>query len=252
MQLELRPRLGDTLRMRLDQVTEVSGSRKGGSATMKAVVTTLTMFSRAIVESSAPASALILAVTDSVEVTSTDEHARALAATTQRQMRGRQMRLRLAPDGTVSVAPQTGDIPKEVTDLVSVMPASFPKDPVAVGEIWFREMPIASGASLGMPVGGVVRAVFRLDSVSRAGELAYVSMRGALEQQPALLQGAAASSLAGSVTGTIVVNRRRGWLSESRFLVEMRTTVAGRSVAPTAPMQFQMKITQHMTVFDKR
>ena len=252
LQLELRPKVGDTLRMRLDQVTEVSGSRKGGrtATAMKTVVTTLTMFSRAIVESSAPGSALILAVTDSVDVSSTDERARSLGEATERQLRGRQMRLQLAPDGTVSVAPQTTAVPKEVNDLVSVMPASFPKDPVAVGESWDREMPIASAASLGMPIGGVVRASFRLDSTARGGDLAFISMRGTFEQQPA--QAASQSSLSGTVSGSMVVNRRRGWLSETTFLVEMRTTVVARGVAPAAPMQFRMKITQHMRVVDKR
>jgi hypothetical protein len=228
----------------------MSGARKG--AMWRQVVTTMRMFSRAIVENSMPAAAIILAVTDSVDVTSTDEHAQTLAANTEKQLRGRRMRLRLAPDGTVSVADRPNDVPKEVNDLISVMPASFPRDPVAVGETWAREMPIASGASFGMPVGGVVRATFRLDSLSRNGDLAYVSMRGTLDQQPAIT--AAESSLSGSVNGNMVVNRRRGWLSESRFLVEMRTTVAAlpRSAAPLAPMQFRMKITQHMRVFDKR
>src|SRR5687767_3576461 len=100
--LELRPRFGDTVRMRFDQTTEMSGTRKGVAT--KAVVTTLRMFSRAIVESSSPASALILAITDSVDVSTTDERARPLASETQRQLAGRQMRLRLSPDGTVGVA----------------------------------------------------------------------------------------------------------------------------------------------------
>jgi len=247
-QLELRPKMNDTLRMRLDQVTEMSGARKGTVG--KPLVTTMRMFSRAIVEQSTPAATMILAITDSVDVESPDQRGRASAANTEKQLRGRQMRLRLAPDGTVSIADQGSGVPKEVNDLVSVMPASFPRDPVAIGETWSREMPIASGASFGLPVGGVVRATFRLDSVSRAGDLAYVSMRGTLEQQPAIM--AAESSLSGSVNGNMVVNRRRGWLSESRFLVEMRTTMAARGAAPLAPMEFRMKITQHMKVFDKR
>ncbi len=249
-QLELRPKMGDTLRMRLDQVTEMSGARQGSAA--KQVVTTMVMFSRAIVESSAPAASVILAVTDSVDVTSTDEHARALADNTELQLKGRQMRLRLAPDGTVSVPEQATAVPREVNELVSVMPASFPKDPVAVGDTWTREMPISTGASLGMPVGGVVRATFRLDSISHAGggELAFISMRGTLDQKPGQLMTQA--SLAGAVNGTVVVNQRRGWLSESRFVVDMRTTVVSRGAVPIAPMQFRMKVTQHMRVVDKR
>ena len=147
------------------------------------------------------------------------------------------MRLRLSPDGTVGVADETTSVPKEVNELVSVMPASFPRDPVAVGDTWVREMAIPPGTRFSVPAGGFVRASFRLDSVARGGEIAYVSMRGTLQQPE-------------TVNGSMVINRRRGWLSESRFLVEMRTTVTPRGAATSDPMQVRTKITQHMRVFD--
>ena len=78
-------------------------------------------------------------------------------------------------------------------------------------------------------------------------------MQGTLDQQPA--PATSEATLSGSVSGSMVVNRRRGWLSETRFLVQMRSTVTGkttRGAASPAPMQFRMKITQHMRVFDKR
>jgi hypothetical protein len=56
----------------------------------------------------------------------------------------------------------------------------------------------------------------------------------------------------GSVTGNMIVDRLRGWLSESRFLVEMKATVAALSAAAQAPMQFRLKITQHMRVVERR
>jgi hypothetical protein len=247
MVLELRPRFGDTLRMRLDQTTEVSGSRQG-KAESKQVVTTLRMFSRAIVESSAPVAAMILAVTDSVDVSSTDERALPLAKATQAQLEGRQMRLRLSPDGTVSVADGQARVPKEVTDLVAGMPASFPRGSVAIGDTWLREMPIPPSTSFGVPFGGVVKAAFRLDSISSSGDLAYLSLRGTV-LQPGAPVAADKGALAGSVSGSMIVDRRRGWLSESRFLVQMRATI----VPPggTTPMQFRMKITQHMRVFER-
>lgn len=247
VQLELRPRVGDTLRMRMDQVTEMSEMRQG--AFTKPVVTTLTMFSRAIVESSAPASTLILAVTDSVDMIATDAHARALAREAQRQLEGRRMRLRLSPDGTVAVAAEERDVPREVSDLVSVMPASFPRGLVAVGDTWLREMPIPPSASFGVPLGGIVRATFRLDSIVAGGHLAYVSMRGTL--QDAAASAANQATLSGSVSGSMVVDRKRGWLSESRFVVQMRATIAAATAAKkSAPVQFRMKITQHMRVSD--
>jgi IS5 family transposase len=90
-------------------------------------------------------------------------------------------------------------------------------------------------------------------------------MRGTLEQRMPSV-AASAEMLSGSVNGSMVVNRRRGWLSESRLLVQMRTTIAARgatagtsgaagaakATGAAAPMQVRMKITQHMRVFDKR
>jgi hypothetical protein len=242
--LELRPRFGDTVRMRLDQATEVSGTRDGKAA--KQVVTTLRLYSRAIIESSAPSGAMILAVTDSVEVSSTDDRAMPLAKATEAQLEGRQMRLRLAPDGTVGLADQQTKAPREVTELVAGMPASFPRGSVAIGDTWLREMSIPPSTNFGAPLGGVVRAAFRLDSISADGGLAYLSLRGSVLQPTA--SAADNSALTGSVSGSMVIDRRRGWLSESKFLVQMRATVAA---AGAAPMQFRLKITQHMRAFER-
>ena len=242
--LELRPHFGDTLRMRLDQTTEVSGTREGKPS--KQVVTSLQIYSRAIIESSSPAGAMILAITDSVEVSSNDERALPIAKAMEAQLEGRQMRLRLTPDGTVAVADQGARVPKEVTDLVAGMPASFPKGSVAIGDTWLREMAIPPSTSFGVPLGGTVKAAFRLDSISADGDHAYLTLRGTVQRSEA--PAAAQGSLTGAVNGSMVVDRRRGWLRESHFNVQMRATVAGSG---TAPMQFRMKITQHMRVFDR-
>jgi hypothetical protein len=184
--LELRPKAGDTLRMRLDQTTEMSIARAG--APPRVVTTRTHMLSRAIVESEVPDGVYVLAITDSVVVSSSDPAAAASAEATRRQLAGRQMRLRIAPDGTVAMAEPSGAVSKAVNDLVAEMPASFPREPVNVGDSWTREMPIAPAAAARLPGangrGGVARATFRLDSLSRQGELAYISMRGTLEPHP--------------------------------------------------------------------
>jgi hypothetical protein len=243
--LELRPRFGDTLRLRLDQTSEVSGSRQGRAST-KQIVTTLSMFSRAIVEHSTPASATILAITDSVTFNSTDERAMPLMRATQTQLTGRQMRLRLAPDGTVTLAEDVPRVAREVAELVSVMPASFPRASVAIGDTWLREVPIPPAASYGVPLGGVVKAAFRLDSVSADGHNAYLTLRGTVVQPGST--PADKGMITGSLNGSMIVDRHRGWLSESRFLVQMRTTVTP-SGAP--PMDFRVKVTQHMRVIER-
>jgi hypothetical protein len=241
--LELRPRDGDTLRMRLDQTTETVANRKG-AAPMQ-VTTALSMFSRAIVEGRSGDATLIFAITDSVELTSSDAHARAIVEGAERQLKGRKMRLRLLPNGTVSLSDPPRDIPREVNEIVSVMPASFPSEPVAIRGTWTREMPIPPGVRLGVPIGGTVRAVFRFDSLSRDGRYAFVSMRGTMHPMPGL---ANVATMGGSVDGSLVVDRRRGWLSETRFLIEMRTTVEPASGRGAAPMQFRTTISQRMMI----
>jgi len=247
VQLELRPHAGDTLRMRLDQSVEVIGEREGSSPL--AVGSTLTMFSRAIVEGVTPSGAKILALTDSITVNSSDAPARTLGGNAHRQLVGRRMRLRLAPDGTLEVADEPGRVPREVSELVAVMPASFPREPIAVGDTWSRQMPIPPNSQFGVPLGGEVRARFRLDSVTAGGALAYVSMRGTLVPVASTTELGGA---AGSVSGAMVVNRKRGWLSESRFLVQMRSTVLTKGASTGIPVRFRVKVTQHMRVSPER
>jgi hypothetical protein len=204
------------------------------------------MFSRAIVEHSTPASATILAITDSVTFNSTDDRAMPLMRATQSQLTGRQMRLRLAPDGTVTLADDVPRVAREVAELVSVMPASFPRASVAIGDTWLREVPIPPAASYGVPLGGVVKAAFRLDSVSADGHNAYLTLRGTVVQPGST--PADKGMITGSLNGNMIVDRHRGWLSESRFLVQMRTTVTPTG-AP--PMDFRVKVTQHMRVIER-
>jgi hypothetical protein len=239
--LELRPRFGDTLKMVLHQTTEVSGTRKGVSA--KPMVTELSMFSRAIVELSTPASALILAITDSVDARSTDSRAAQLVSETERQLEGRSLRVRMSPDGTVGLAERPPDVPSEVNDFIALMPASFPKGSVAIGDTWLREMQIPPSANFGVPVTGLVRAAFRLDSIAKGGDEAYVSMKGTLLPNQ---DGSAPGAYTGTVNGAMIVDRRRGWLTESSFLVQMRSSVIATNAGRTDTIHMRLKLTQHM------
>src|SRR4051812_28044432 len=78
--LAIKPRIGDTLRMRLDQESEMTGVRKTTAGELSAmVVTTMKMFSRAIVEGANDVGTAVLAVTDSVRLSTTDDHSRGAA-----------------------------------------------------------------------------------------------------------------------------------------------------------------------------
>jgi len=254
--LQIRPRVGDTLRMRLDQQSEMTGTKSvGGSESTAISVTTMQMFSRAIVEGMSPDGTTVLAVTDSVLLSTSDGRSRGsgkAAASAPQSLRGTRVRFHVAPDGAVTMS---GDdkAPREVAEAVAVMPAAFPKAAVSVGESWIREMVLPGGSQLGTPLSGKLRVTFRLDSVTRGGDLAYVSMRG--EMQPATGLGAAAAGSTlekGSVSGTMLVDRRRGWLTESRFNIAISSTITAPATAGIAAMHMRVKITQHMRTVDKR
>jgi hypothetical protein len=181
--------------MRLDQESEMTGVRKmttGGEGSAM-VMTTMRMFSRAIVEGASEEGTTVLAVTDSIITTSTDEKTRAATLQSQSKLRGQRVRFRVSPDGMVAMLQDAGPAPREVAQVVSLMPTTFPKGAINIGESWMRDMALPVGNGLGAQVAGRLHVTFRLDSVTRAGDLAFVSMRG--EMQPASGPGAASDAV---------------------------------------------------------
>lgn len=252
VRLEIRPAEGDTLRMRLDQESEMTGVRRTeGGESSAMIYSSMRMFSRAIVEGAAHDGTNVLAVTDSVLLSTSDDRARAAAQQLESQLRGQRVHFHVGPDGGVNMLQTDDGVTRDVAQVVSLMPATFPKDPVAVGESWMREMPLPASTQLGAQLSGRLHVTFRLDSVARHGERAYVSMRG--DVKPATGPGASGTLLEqGTVNGTMVIDQKRRWLSESWFNVLMMSTVGSSSTHGTHPMRMQMRITQHMHTFDRR
>lgn len=242
--LQIRPRAGDTLRMRLDQETDYSSGamvRAGsGPGTM---ISKMAMFARAIIEGATEAETAVLAVTDSVRLWSSDVAGAIAARQMEAQLKGQRVSFRVTPEGLVATEP-SAKAPREVAHVVSLMPATFPKGPIKVGESWTRDMPLPTGTQLGARLSGMLHVALRLDSVTQTGDFAFISMRG--EMQPARGPGAAFQPALekGSVRGTMVLDRKRGWLSESWFNV---IVVSSMTAAPAAGRtRIQTRITQHM------
>src|SRR3954464_12268165 len=106
--LQLRPRVGDTVVMRLDQQTEVIGKREPKSAASTSAATasssmtaTSVTFSRAVVESAVAAYTKIVAITDSVLMSNTDQRGQATSPAVQHRLEGQRIRLTIAPDGSI-------------------------------------------------------------------------------------------------------------------------------------------------------
>lgn len=256
--LQIRPRVGDTLHLRLDQQTELTGTRQlGGSETVTTMTATMHVFSRAIVEKSAPAATYVRAVTDSIRLTTTDARARELEDAARESLEGRAMTLRIAPDGTVSLA-DTSDasVSRDVAEAVSLMPAAFPRGPVEVGYSWSRDMPLPGAGHItagGASASGWLHTKFRLDSLSKHGTMAYVSMRGEMTPDPDALRGQAGAPVLekGVVSGTMIVDRARGWLTESQFTIVAHSTIHVPDSEETV-MRFETRVTQHMKTVERR
>jgi len=231
-------------------MTGVRRTAAGESSAM--VMNTMQMFSRAIVESSADKGTTLVAVTDSVLLSTSDDHGRAAANAAARQMRGQRVRFRVLPDGTVAMNEAGDGVSRDLAQVVSLMPAAFPKGSIAVGESWVREMALPVGQQLGAQLSGKLRVTFRLDSLTHSGDWAFVSMRG--DMQPASGPGAASDAVLdkGLVNGTMLMDRRRGWLTESWFDIVVSSVITPPPTTGILSMHMQMRITQHMRTAEKR
>lgn len=246
--LRIEPRVGETVRMRLDQRVEMSGTTRmrAGDSTAT-VVSTLLVISRTFVERRDHDASVVLASTDSVDATSTGADSQVVAGETRRSLQGKRVRLRISPNGATELV--GGDVAgnSELSALFAQMPATLPDTPVSVGQSWSRVMlaPVGTGAAAG---GGKLQATLRLDSLSRNGDIAFVSLVGTLSRQPTAKDGWATLTMSGSINGTLVIDRRLGWISDARMSYIVRSTVTPNSASTSAAMRFRMKVTQWVRV----
>jgi hypothetical protein len=243
--LRIEPPVGETMRMRLDQRVEMSGTTRmpAGDSTAT-VVTTLLVISRTFVERRDRDASILLTSTDSVAASSSGADSLSVAVETRRAMQGKRVRLRIAPDGATEVVAGEGDGSAELNALFAQMPATLPNTPVAVGQRWSRVMMAPLGAAPGAKEGGKLQATFRLDSLSRNGERAYISLSGILSRPPSAKDGWATLTMSGSMTGGIVIDRRRGWINDARMIYVVRSVVTPNSGGSADAMRFLMKVSQ--------
>lgn len=250
VRLEYRPQAGDTLHLVLDQRTELRGRRLRHDTTVAATRTTsqLRVYSHLIVQSADSTGADVLSVTDSIALGSDDRHERALSAQLQRALAGQSLRLRLLRDGATVLA--DGAATAGAAAVLPLSPATLPSRAVRVGDRWHGTLPVPPGGPFGPGARGTLDATYRLDSLARDGDMAWISLRGVFvpgADEPA----AGGRRVTGTVTGTLLLDRRRGWLADSRITIVMRSRVPGDSTTG-GPMAFDMRITQHLHTMDNR
>ena len=252
--LQIRPHIGDTLRMHLSQTVEMTGTTQGARGdSIKSMTTSIEVFTRAIAHQWTSSGTLMQTVTDSVAMAPAS--AASLADLRRRAMLSKKVWLRVSTDGAMELV-DDGDRNSELRHIFGEMPAVLARTSVSVGDKWTREMQIPLSNEPGAV--GAVRATFQLDSLSRNGDIAYISMRGTMARinTPGAAPAGPGYGTTGQLSGTIQIDRRLGWITESKSSIIVRSTIAtnpsGKGEVERAPMQVRTKITQWIRVMRGR
>lgn len=256
--LQIRPHVGDTLHVRLEQQVEMTGMPFGcgGSQTAlrvriktipancsdtRTMTTRMEVYSRAIARRATRDATDILAITDSV-LTSAEKRGPLRHAANQPIQRA-PVEIRISTDGGVEVG--AGPASDEMRTLLGQMPATLSRKPVSAGEKWIHEMRVPLAGEPGAK--GLVRTTFQLDSLGRNGDIAYISMRGTLSHDHS---DGSNSEMSGSLTGTMRFDRRLGWITDTHATIDVWSDVT----SPTSrkPMEVHTKVVQSLHVSSDR
>lgn len=255
--LQIRPHVGDTLYVRLDQRVEMTGMPAGcraqqgvtglrrtvpvNCADTRTMTTRMEVFSRAIARNATHDATDMLAITDSVRTSSVKSGTDGV--TTKQQASHGPVEIRISTDGGVEVG--AGPASDEVRTLFGQMPATLSRKTIAVGEKWIHEMRIPLTREPGAT--GRVRTTFQLDSLGRNGNVAYISMHGVLSHDHS---DGSSSETSGTLTGTMQLDRRLAWITETRATIDVWSMVA--TPASGQPMQVHTKVAQVLRVSQTR
>ena len=253
--LQIKPKVGDTLRLRIEQEMEISGVGKVRDAdTTMTMRSSMLLLSRSIVIESDNDGTTVRSITDSVAVDmgAIDPRVASLSDQARRSLQGKEVRVRFSREGSGTVVEADPDIPRDLQSVFSQLPATFPRYQVAVGSSWKQRIPIPDTGP--GQVAGTLEATFRLDSRSRRGKLAHISMRGTLTRDSTAspIRGGARMTMSGTVTGYMVLDRARGWVTDASTEMSMRSHIEQAPGSGLQPVKMQMRLLQRQRTMDKR
>jgi hypothetical protein len=277
VRLVVRPRVGDTLWLQLEQtietrsfpVTESSVASAPGSNAPGGVrplparqpdygpvreqpvsqSIVVRLFAHSLIEASNLESTTLTAISDSLQ-------ARAgltghLTPFRPMPLPGneRVVRIRVTMDGAMSVIDAQSNTAALGEGFAS-MPPMLPTREVTVGEQWERDIPLPSLSMSGVHAEGVVHAQFRLDSLSRGAKLAYVTMSGTLNRAGAARDLPPGTQIAtsGTLHGSLVLDRTRGWITEAETIIQVKSDMMPRPGDNAAAKSMDIRLTQRMRV----
>src|SRR5258706_836245 len=130
--LQIRPPIGDTLRMHLSQSVEMTGttSRGGRDSTSSTMTTSIEVFTRAIAQQWGSGGTLMQSITDSVAMTPASPGS--LADLKRRTMQARRGWVRVSTDGGVGVVADSGPR-RRLRETFPEKPGMLARQPVLVG-----------------------------------------------------------------------------------------------------------------------
>jgi hypothetical protein len=254
IRLEIHPRIGDTLRLRLEQRVDMQATTRIGKRDSTITSsTTMDVFARAVVQTSDAKGAMLLAITDSVHVSATGTTIPAELDRSRKALQGARIRMRVFPDGSSEILSDPGSVAEELRAMVGQMPATLPDHPVTVGATWSRVVGIPLDGTNGLQRAAALSTTFRLDSLSLSSSVAFISLRGELTHDPGAGASAAAGDapMSGKIIGSLQVDRKRGWLTDSRASVTL-TTMLAPADPKGEPMRLTFTITQRMRAIGER
>ncbi|MBC8089261.1 MAG: hypothetical protein H7Z40_18500 [Phycisphaerae bacterium] len=250
--LVVRPHVGDTLWLLVEQTMEtrsvpVTESRRQGNAAgtigprAPAVrgpeygpvrdpsisqTTQMRLNAHSLVESSDLKTTWLSATTDSLFVRTGTGGQLGPERAVRLSSADRRTRVNVTPDGAMSIV-EAGANTAAMAASLAGMPPMLPGRAVSVGDQWERDIVLPSLPMVGLGANGVVHARFRLDSLTRAGRLAYVSLTGTLRREGAArdLPPGTQVATAGVLRGYLILDRTRGWITEAQTVIEVQSDV---------------------------
>ena len=251
--LRISPKVGDTLHTRFEQDVVMTGVTKvHGVDTSLVSRASLLVLARVVVQASDSAGCTLLVITDSVSALTVGEQALTPSESSRRAMQGRRIQLRLKRDGSAAFMDAPPNLDPEVGALVAAMPAVLPARAVAVGASWESAMAVPVDQDPDAAHGARLRASYRLDSLSAGGSRAYIGLRGIITRDSADAPVRSGARLAsrGAVTGALVLDRARGWWTDSRLVISMGSTFTPPPGSDGPPVRVKTLITQRMRTED--
>lgn len=251
--LRIDPRVGDTIRTRLEQQTEMRATARlegeDSITTIRSWMATVALL-RHVVEGGDARGTMLLTIIDSVAMSG--EGVSIPSEQQRRILQGRSVRTRISPEGATDLLEGADAVTPDVAAMFASMPATLPDYSVNVGDSWSKAMRVPIyGQAPGKPE-AMVHAAFRLDSVrTRTGE-AFISMRGIITRDAGAqrVEGRTVDTI-GTIIGGMLVDSQRGWITDSRTSITVKSQLSPAS-PQSAPMQFQLRMTQRMHSIDRR